>query len=108
MTSTDHPTRRFRWLLGAAGLLLAAGGAWWWFRPGPAAVRALALVVAGDTGGWIVPCGCTSNQSGGLPRRGTYLRELGEQADIILADAGGAPGGTSPYHRAKFEAILRG
>jgi hypothetical protein len=27
---------------------------------------------------------------------------------VILADAGGAPGGTSPYHRAKFEAILRG
>ena len=25
----------------------------------------LCVVVSGDTSGWIVPCGCTSNQSGG-------------------------------------------
>ena len=28
--------------------------------------------------------------------------------EVILADVGGAPHGTSPYDRAKFEAILRG
>jgi hypothetical protein len=70
--------------------------------------RPLTLVISGDTAGWIVPCGCTSNQSGGLLRRATYVRGLRERADVILADAGGAPGGTSPYHRFKFEAILRG
>ena len=66
------------------------------------------LVVSGDTAGWITPCGCASNQSGGLLRRGTYLANLGKTADVILADAGGAAGGTSDYHKVKFEAILAG
>jgi hypothetical protein len=73
-----------------------------------APARPIALLVSGDTGGWIVPCGCTSNQSGGLPRRGTYVRELRRRADVCLVDVGGAPGGSSLYQKAKFEAILRG
>jgi hypothetical protein len=70
----------------------------------------LAVVVSGDTAGWIVPCGCASNQSGGLPRRGTYVEGLREELGdrLIVLDAGGAPAGTSPYDRVKFEAILRG
>ena len=70
--------------------------------------RGVALIVAGDTAGWIVPCGCAANQSGGLPRRGTYVRNVRRDRAVILADAGGAPGGTSRYDRAKFEAILDG
>lgn len=66
------------------------------------------VVVSGDTAGWIVPCGCTANQSGGLPRRGTYLRQLRNQTPVLYLDAGGAAAGTSPYQRAKFEAILAG
>jgi hypothetical protein len=70
--------------------------------------RPLIVVVSGDTSGWIVPCGCTSNQSGGLPRRAAYVKQLRNQAETILDDVGGVPHGTSPYDRAKFEAILRG
>lgn len=70
--------------------------------------RPLVLVVSGDTAGWLVPCGCASNQSGGLLRRGSYAAALRTQGDVILADAGGAPAGTSAYDRLKFEAILRG
>ena len=70
--------------------------------------RGVVLIVSGDTGGWIVPCGCTANQSGGLPRRGTVLGKEREGRDVIYADAGGAPGGTSTYDRVKFEAILDG
>jgi hypothetical protein len=67
------------------------------------------LVVSGDAASWLTPCGCTSNQSGGLLRRATYLKGLASQgAAVIYADAGGAPGGTSEYQRVKFEAILRG
>lgn len=66
------------------------------------------IVVSGDTAGWIVPCGCTTNQSGGLPRRAGFL-ELQRKEGITLAvDVGGAPGGTTEYDRLKFEAILRG
>ncbi len=71
-------------------------------------VRRLTLVVSGDTAGWIVPCGCTSNQSGGLLRRGSYLQELRSEGVVLYVDAGGAASGTSEYDRLKFEAILRG
>ncbi len=68
----------------------------------------LAVVISGDTGGWIVPCGCTANQSGGLPRRGSYLAELRKNTPVLYLDAGGASAGTSPYQQSKFEAILAG
>jgi len=77
-------------------------------RPKPEPAGAVSIVVSGDTGGWIVPCGCTSNQSGGLARRGTFVRSLSRKGAVIVADAGGAVVGTSPYDRAKFEAILAG
>src|SRR4051794_1041274 len=55
------------------------------------------LVVSGDTASWLTPCGCTSNQSGGLLRRATYLKGLasGGGTAVLYADVGGAPGGTS-------------
>src|SRR5262249_4513607 len=110
-TLSTRPSRLYLWGLCA---LLAGGvtavGIWWQRSPrsvgGPG--RPLVLVVSGDTAGWIVPCGCTSNQSGGMPRRGTYVRELRQGAEVLLVDAGGAPGGTSAYQRLKLEAILRG
>ena len=70
--------------------------------------QSVTLVVSGDTAGWIVPCGCTSNQSGGLLRRGTFVAGRREQGPVVIADAGGAPGGVSDYQRMKFRAILRG
>ena len=75
-----------------------------------ASSRAAPLVVlaSGDTAGWIVPCGCASNQSGGLLRRGSLVEELRGAADVIYVDVGGAAAGHAPYDRAKFEAILAG
>ncbi len=100
----------------AAALLYAGCGDRGATQPqpyGPAAV-----VVSGDTAGWIVPCGCTANQSGGLQRRGTFLKNLraggghgangGQTRDVLYVDAGGAAGGTSAYHATKFRAILKG
>src|SRR5437763_7373423 len=70
--------------------------------------KPLYLVASGDTAGWLMPCGCTSNQSGGLLRRATYVNGLRASSDVILADVGGAAGGDSEYHKVKFEAILAG
>ncbi|HEY2839147.1 MAG TPA: multiheme c-type cytochrome [Pirellulales bacterium] len=75
---------------------------------GAAEPRSLSLLVSGDTQGWIMPCGCTSNQSGGLARRASYVERLRRGGDVIVADVGGAPGGTSRYDRVKFVAILAG
>jgi hypothetical protein len=89
----------------------AAGLVTWYVRQlptVPVGPRPVEIIVSGDTAGWIVPCGCTANQSGGLPRRGEFIEAQRGRATVIYADAGGAPAGTSDYHRAKFEAILRG
>ncbi len=99
------------WLIGVAaaavacvaGLVLKFGN-----RGGTAAERPLAVVVSADTAGWIIPCGCTTNQSGGLARRATYIKQLAVDSDVIVADAGGAAGGDSAYDRLKFAAILSG
>ncbi len=78
-------------------------------QKGPAPVtRPLSVVVSCDTAGWIVPCGCSSKQAGGLLRRATYVQGLRAGSDVLLAAAGGAPGGTSAYDRAKFAAVMRG
>lgn len=78
-------------------------------KPANTTNGSLTLVVSGDTNGWITPCGCASNQSGGMLRRGTYLADVrGRGGAVVYADAGGAAGGTSGYHRTKFEAILAG
>jgi hypothetical protein len=74
-------------------------------KPAP---RRLDIVVSCDTSGWIVPCGCSSKQAGGLPRRATYARLASADGEVLLADVGGAPGGTSQYDRKKFEYVLKG
>lgn len=75
---------------------------------GATSARPLTVVISGDTAGWLMPCGCTANQSGGLLRRATYLDELGKLSAVIYADVGGAAAGVSDYHKVKFEAILAG
>ena len=74
--------------------------------------RPLEVVVSGDTAGWIVPCGCTSNQSGGLPRCASLVSECARTAQVVAVDVGGAADhGTeklSPYHLMQLRAILLG
>jgi hypothetical protein len=99
-------------LFGLVALAVVLGAAGMW-RRGPrasdsASSASLTVLISGDTAAWIVPCGCTANQSGGLPRRGTLLSNLRLKGPVIYVDAGGAPGGTSPYQRVKFEAVLKG
>ena len=36
------------------------------------------------------------------------MNRIRESADVLVADAGGAPAGVSPYDRLKFEFLLRG
>jgi len=102
-TMKRRPNDRRLAALGLLGCAVCCGC--WRGAPGE---RPLLLVVSGDTAGWIVPCGCASNQSGGLLRRGTYVQQLRADAEVIVADVGGAPGGTSLYDQVKFEAILQG
>ncbi len=70
--------------------------------------RHVEIIVSGDTAGWITPCGCASNQSGGLSRRATLVAGLGPADQVLYLDAGGSASGASEYQRIKLEAILRG
>ncbi len=71
-------------------------------------VQSTVIVISGDTQGWITPCGCTANQSGGLLRRATYLSQLRATANVLYFDVGGAGAGNSPFELAKLEATLAG
>jgi len=73
----------------------------------PKLIQPSSFLISGDTNGWIVPCGCTTKQSGGLLRRGTMAKEMGENSTYVL-DVGGAAAGKSDYHQTKLEAILKG
>lgn len=66
------------------------------------------IFVSGDTKGWITPCGCAANQSGGLARRATLLKQAAAYDDVLYLDAGGSASGISEYHQMKLTAILRG
>jgi len=77
-------------------------------KTGSSTTHSVVLVASGDTEGWIVPCGCSSGQSGGLLRRASLIAKQGSQDELIYVDVGGAASGVSEYHRTKFESILRG
>lgn len=70
--------------------------------------QSLAIFVSGDTAGWITPCGCAANQSGGLARRATLIDHAGTPDRTLYLDAGGSASGTNEYHQVKLAAILRG
>jgi len=69
--------------------------------------RTIQVVVSGDTRGFIVPCGCTSKQYGGLPRRATYLAGL-PAGETLYVDAGGSLHRAFDYDRIKGEYLWRG
>lgn len=102
-------------MAGGFGLTVIAASVWWnenQTTPQPIETakpdRLVSVVISGDTAGWIVPCGCASNQSGGLPRLGSLIRQIEQDRHVVLLDVGGSPGGESPYDREKFIAIVKG
>lgn len=68
----------------------------------------LTIFIAGDTNGWITPCGCAANQSGGLARRAQLIDYANLDGETLLFDVGGSAIGTTEYQRLKFESLLDG
>jgi len=66
------------------------------------------ILISGDTRGWITPCGCASNQSGGLPRRAGLINARSTEHDLLVLDAGGSAIGTGEYQLIKFTSLLTG
>ena len=53
------------------------------------------LLATGETLAYTAPCGCCGGQSGGLPRRATYLRKLAEELHGKAEKPPGAKAATS-------------
>ena len=103
--SISPPTR----ITGLSAVLLAcAGMAGCTSSADDAPDLPVRIVASGGTHGWIVPCGCSFNQSGGMPRRGSFFKQYAGKEHLVYVDTGGAPRGRSEYSRVKFEAILQG
>lgn len=70
--------------------------------------KPLAVFVSGDTQGWITPCGCAANQSGGLARRETLLRASRQNNEVLYLDAGGSAIGANEYQTTRLNYLLAG
>jgi hypothetical protein len=83
-----------------------------WLSPGcdkaDNGTKTITVLCSGDTSGWLTPCGCATNQSGGLLRRGTRVQLARKAGQTLYFDVGGAPAGASEYDKLKFQAIIRG
>jgi len=65
----------------------------------------LTVFLTADTRGHLEPCGCRSDQSGGLPVRSTLLRQDTARTRLLI-DAGNITYGNREYDRLKFGYIL--
>ncbi len=80
----------------------------WMLGCGASTSSHLHIVVSGDTAGWITPCGCTANQSGGLERRASLIKTFGPIDRVVYLDVGGSAAGKSEYQQVKLKSILQG
>lgn len=72
-----------------------------WTKP------AVALLLSGEQHGYLEPCGCTENQSGGLSRRFDLFRQLEEKGwPLAAVDLGGTLKRSRRQSRIKFETLL--
>jgi hypothetical protein len=61
------------------------------------------LLASGNALAYTAPCGCCGGQSGGLPRRATYLRELAEELRGKAEKPPGAKAATPSAARGRIE-----
>ncbi len=88
----------------AGALRDSNGAAIWkeWPRP------QLALMISGEQHGYFEPCGCTSNQMGGMARRADLLKKLMEAGwEVRGVDLGGVSRRTVRQAQIKFETSLQ-
>lgn len=67
----------------------------------------LIVWLSGDTRGYLEPCGCRSDQAGGLPARMTLLTQ-DHAPNRLLVDVGNMTSGGRSYELLKFDYVLRG
>jgi hypothetical protein len=103
---TSQTARKLAAVAVMAGIVVAFAFGGCESKPEPAGGTPAVILISGDTGPWIVPCGCAANQAGGLARRATLLQQQG--SNVIYLDVGGAAAGNTDYFLQKFTAVVKG
>ncbi len=68
---------------------------------------ALAIVLSGEVHGYMEPCGCDVNQSGGLSRRGDLFKQLRDKGwSVVGLDLGGSLKNARRQSQIKFKFML--
>ena len=80
------------------------------FAAWPAGKPQLAIVLSGQTYGYLSPCGCSSPQRGGLERRANLMDQLrGKGWEVVGLDLGdiAATKGVHPQDRLKYRTAMK-
>jgi len=75
----------------------------------PAPPTRTALVITGETHGWLEPCGCAEGMLGGVARRVAFVRALGALGALepLVIDAGDQVTGPGPQSDLKLDGLER-
>jgi hypothetical protein len=90
--------RLLLWLAACAPLL------WGLTRPTATPPKTV-LLIAGDFGGYLAPCGCTKPMSGGIRRLATAVKDLGPKNRTVFLATGSLVGKPSRQDELKAETI---
>jgi 2',3'-cyclic-nucleotide 2'-phosphodiesterase (5'-nucleotidase family) len=59
-----------------------------------------------ENSGYLEPCGCSSNQLGGFPRRESFIKDLRKKGNVIIVDNGDITGGFGKLTRIKYKTSI--
>jgi hypothetical protein len=97
--------------LAACALPLCLVGALAWQGPALSSrqtkeAETFSVVLTGELNGHITPCGCSKPMLGGLPRRASYLRSLGEKSAVVRIENGDLTEALGRQDELKAETII--
>ncbi|MCS6923066.1 MAG: hypothetical protein NZM10_01680, partial [Fimbriimonadales bacterium] len=97
---------RSKWVVfGLPFLALVAVG---FYRPAetPPRVLPLAVIFGSEINGYLTPCGCSKPMVGGIPRRGTLLKQLAEQHTLLKLENGDLTKAAGRQDELKAETLI--
>ncbi|MCS7208772.1 MAG: hypothetical protein NZ874_04290 [Fimbriimonadales bacterium] len=97
---------RLKWVV--FGLPFVALIALGFYRPAESAPRALplAVVFSSEINGYLTPCGCSKPMVGGMPRRGTLLKQLAENHTLLKLENGDLTKAAGRQDELKAETLI--
>ncbi len=93
-------------LLGLPFIALLGLGFYRPAEPSASAALPLAVVFGSEINGYLTPCGCSKPMVGGLPRRGTLLKQLAKQHHLLKLENGDLTKAVSRQDELKAETLI--